>query len=63
MWIKARHVPNNRGEMFPRRKNIFQRGRNAKWIKSTHERGVVNRGRNKGGIMVLGGGQTVIRWW
>ena len=49
MWIKARHVPNKGGEMFPRRKSIFQRGRNAEWIKSTYERGVANRGRNKGG--------------
>ena len=63
MWIKARQVPNKEGEMFPRRKNIFQRGRNAKWIKSTHKRGVENRGRNKGGIMVLGGGQAIIGWW
>ena len=60
MWIKARHVPNKGGEMFPRRKSIFQWGRNAEWIKSTHERGVANRGRNIGGIMVLGGGQAII---
>ena len=62
MWIKARHVPNNRGEMFPRRKNIFQRGRNAEWIKSTYERRVVNMGRRKGGIIALGGDQTNIGW-
>ena len=49
-----------KGEMFPRRKSIFQRGRNAEWIKSTYERGVANRGRRKVRIMVLGGGQTVI---
>ena len=49
MWIKARHVPNKGEEMFPRRKSIFQKGRNAEWIKSTYERGVANRGRNKGG--------------
>ena len=49
--------------MFPRRKSIFQRGRNAEWIKSTYERGVANRERNKGGIMVLGGGQAIIGWW
>ena len=60
MWIKARHVPNKGGEMFLRRKSILQRGRNAEWIKSTHERGVANRGRNIGGIMVLGGGQAII---
>ena len=49
MWIKARHVPNKGEEMFPRRKSIFQKGRNAEWIKSTYERRVANRGRNKGG--------------
>ena len=48
MWIKSRHVPNKKGEMFPRRKNI-PKGRYAEWIKSTYERGVANRGRNKGG--------------
>ena len=48
MWIKARHAPNKGGEMFTRRKNIFQKERNAEWIKSTYERGVANRGRNKG---------------
>ena len=41
----------------------FQRGRHAKWIKSTYERGVANRERNKGGIMVLEGGQAIIGWW
>ena len=63
MWIKTRHVPNKEGEMFPRRKNIFQKERNAEWIKSTYERGVANRGRNKGEIMVLGGAQIDIGWW
>ena len=48
MWIKARHVPNKGRETFPKRKRIFQRGRNAKWIKSTYERGVANRGGTKG---------------
>ena len=47
MWIKARHVP-NKGERCSQ-KSIFQKGRNAEWIKSTYERGVANRGRNKGG--------------
>ena len=61
MWIKARHVPNKGEEMFPRRKSIFQKGRNAEWIKSTYERGVANRGRRKGRIMVLGGGPS--RHW
>ena len=27
MWIKVRHIPNKGGEMFPRRKSIFQRGK------------------------------------
>ena len=49
--------------VFPRRRGIFERGRNAEWIKSTYERGVANRGRRKVRIMVLGGGQTVIGWW
>ena len=49
MWIKARHVPNKGGEMFSRRKSIFQKRENADWIKSTYERRVANRGRNKGG--------------
>ena len=62
MWIKARHAPNKGGEMFPRRKNIFQKERKAEWIKSTYERGVANRERNNGGIMVLGGGQAIIGW-
>ena len=63
MWIKVRHAPNKGGEMFLRRKNIFQKERNAEWIKSTYERGAANRERNKGGIMVLGGGQSIIGWW
>ena len=62
MWIKARHVPNKRGEMFPRKKSIFQRGRHAKWIKSTYERGVANRGRNKEGNHGLRGGQAIMGW-
>ena len=63
MWIKARHVPNKGGEMFPRRKSILKKWENADWIKSTYERRVVNRGRRKGGIIALGGGQTNIGWW
>jgi hypothetical protein len=47
--------------MFPRRRSIFQRGRNTEWIKSTYERGVANRRRRKWGIIVLGGGPT--RHW
>ena len=42
MWIKARHVPNKEGEMFPRRKNIPR-------IKSTYERRLANGGVTKGG--------------
>ena len=48
-----------RGRDVPK-KSIFQKGRNAEWIKSTYERGVANKGRIKGEIMVLGGGQNVI---
>ena len=49
MWIKARHVPNKGGEMFQRRKKYIPKGENADWIKSTYERRIANRGRNKGG--------------
>ena len=49
MWIKANHVPNKGGEIFPRRKSIFQRKKNTDWIKSIYERRLANRGRNKGG--------------
>ena len=49
-----------RGRDVPKKKKYIPKGRNAEWIKSTYERGVANRGRNKGGIMVLGGGQVVI---
>jgi len=38
-----------RGRDVPKKGKTFQRGRHAKWIKSTYERGVANRGRNKGG--------------
>ena len=48
MWIKARHVPHKGEEMFQRRKSI-PKGGNAGWIKSTYERRIANRGRNKGG--------------
>jgi len=48
MWIKVRHIPNERGEMFPRRESIFQRGKHADWIKPTYERRIADRGRNKG---------------
>ena len=34
--------------MFSRRKSIFQKRENADWIKSTYERRVANKGRNKG---------------
>ena len=35
-------------ERCPQEEKILQRGRHAEWIKSTYERGVANRGRNKG---------------
>ena len=47
----------------PKKEKYIPKGENADWIKSTYERGVANRGRNKEGIMVLGGGQTIIGWW
>ena len=45
------------GEAYPKG------GEMSKWIKSTYERRVVNRGRKKKGIIALGGGQTNIGWW
>ena len=45
MWIKARHVPNKGGE----KENYTPKRENADWIKSTYERRVANKGRNKGG--------------
>ena len=42
---------------------IYSKGGDAMWIKSTYEGGVAIRGRNKEGIKVLEGGQTIIRWW
>ena len=41
MWIKARHVP--------KKEKYIPKEENADWIKSTYERRVANRGRNKGG--------------
>ena len=52
-----------RGRDVPKKEKYIPKEENADWIKSTYERRVANRGRNKGEIMVLGGGQTVIRWW
>ena len=43
------HVPNKGGEMFPRRKSIFQKGKMPTGS-SQHERRIANRGRNKGGV-------------
>ena len=56
MWIKVRHFLKEKYKYIPR-------GINTKWIKSTYEEGVANRGRNKGEIMVLGGAQIDIGWW
>ena len=47
-------------ERCPQEEKILQRGRHAEWIKSTYERGVANRGRNKGGDHSFRGGQTII---
>ena len=60
MWIKARHVPNSkacqskacsqqRGRDVPKKEKYIPKGENADWIKSTYERRVANRGRDKGG--------------
>ena len=43
------------GEAYPKG------GEMSKWIKSTYERRVVNRGEKKG-IIALGGGQTNTGW-
>ena len=57
------YFPTKGERCFPKKEKYFPKEKNADWIKSTYERRVANRGRNKGEIMVLGGGQTVIRWW
>ena len=69
MILKGEKCGSKQG-MFPTKRErcsqegkIFQRGRHAKWIKSTYERGVANKRDEQRGIMVLGGGQTVIGWW
>ena len=54
---------NKGGEMFSQEGKVYSKGRNAEWIKSTYERGVANKRDEQRGIMVLGGGQTVIGWW
>ena len=41
---------------------IFQRGRHAGWIKSTYERRVANRGRNKGGSLDDGKHPSKCKW-
>jgi len=38
-----------RGRDVPKKEKYFPKGENADWIKSTYERRVENRGRNKGG--------------
>ena len=37
------------GRDVPKKEKYFPKGGNADWIKSTYERGVANRGRNKKG--------------
>jgi len=38
-----------RGRDVPKKEKYIPKGENADWIKSTYERRVANRGRNKGG--------------
>ena len=38
-----------RGIDIPNKEKYIPKGENADWIKSTYEKGVANRGRNKGG--------------
>jgi len=52
-----------RGRDVSKKEKHSKGGRHAKWIKSTYEKGVANRGETKMEIMVLGGGQPIIRWW
>ena len=54
MWIKARHIFQQRGrDVFPRRKIYSKEGDMPS--ESSHEGEVAKRGRIKGGIMVLRG--------
>ena len=48
-----------KGERCSKEGKLYFKGGNADWIKSTYERRIADRGGTKG-IMVLGGGQTVI---
>ena len=49
-----------RGRDVPKKEKYIPKGENADWIKSTYDRREANRGGEQRGIMVLGGGQTVI---
>ena len=49
-----------KGERCSQGRKVYSKGRNAEWIKSIYERGVANKRDEQRGIMVLGGGQTVI---
>ena len=49
MWIKVTY--------YPKKERYFPKGEKCQ---VDHEGGVANRGRNKGGIMVLRGGQVDI---
>ena len=51
-----------RGRDVPKKENYIPKRENAKWIKSTYERGVANRGRNKEGNHGLRGGQAIMGW-
>ena len=59
MWIKARHVFQQRGrDVFPRRKIYSKEGDMPS--ESSHEGEVAKKGENQRGIMVLRGGQVII---
>ena len=61
MWIKARHVPNKEGEMFPRRKSkVYSKGGKCRLDQVNIREKSSKEGEEQRGVMVLGRGQTVI---
>ena len=59
MWIKAIWI---KARYFLKEKKHIPKGE--KYLsESSHKGEVAKKGRIKGGIMVLGGGQVIIGWW
>ena len=46
---KEERCSQQRGRDVPKKEKYIPKGENADWIKSTYERRIANRGRNKGG--------------